>query len=93
MSEGVVTDVEGVGDFDGAEEGGDVVADELDGLGPLEELDELAGEGVDTVRGALGRRIGAVIFGGVEVVGLVTEGCKVGGGGLAEAVRGGNIAE
>lgn len=34
-----------------------------------------------------------VVFGSVEVVGLVTEGRKVGGGGLAEAVRGGKIAE
>lgn len=35
MGEGVVTDVEDVGNFDSAEEGGDVVADELDGLGPF----------------------------------------------------------
>lgn len=92
MGEGVVVDVD-VDDVDCAEEGGDVVVDELDELDPLEELDELAGEGADTAGDVFGRGIGAVIFGGAGVVGLVTEGRKVGGGGLADTVLGGKIVE
>jgi hypothetical protein len=88
--EGVVTDVEGVGDVDGVEEGGDVVVDELE---PLEELPELAGEGVDVVGDILELRAGACVFGSAEVVGLVAEGREAGGGGLAETVRGGKIVE
>jgi len=45
VGEGVVADVEGVGDVDGVEEGMGVVADEL-----LDELDELRGEGVGVAK-------------------------------------------
>ena len=92
MGKGVVADVD-VDDVDCVEEGGDIVVDEPDGLDPLEELEELAGESVATVGDVLGRGIDAVIFGSTEVVGLVTEGRKVGGGGLAETVLGGKIVE
>lgn len=86
--EGVMDDVEGVGDVSGVEEGGDVViVDELD---LLEELDELAG---DFVRDVLERKADTGVFGSVEVVGLVVEGREAGGGGLAETVRGGKIVE
>lgn len=91
--EDVVIDVEGVGDVDGVEEGGDVVVDELDEFDLLEELDELAGEGVDIVGDALECNAGACVFDNVEVTGLVTEGREAGGGGLAETVRGGKIVE
>ena len=79
-----------VGDVDGVEEGGDVVVDELD---LLEEPDELAGEGVNIAGDVLEWKAGGCVFGGVEVVGLVTEGRETGGGGLAETVRGGKIVE
>lgn len=91
--EDVVVDVEGVGDVDGVEEGGDVVVDELDELDPLEVLDELAGEDVDIVGDVLEWNAGACVFDNVEVTGLVTEGREAGGGGLAETVRGGKIVE
>ena len=91
--EDVVVDVEGVGDVDGVEDGGDVVADELDELDLLEELDELAGEGVDIVEDVLEWNAGTCVFDNVEVTGLVTEGREAGGGGLAETVRGGKIVE
>jgi len=47
--EGVVAGVEDGGDVDGVEEGVDVVVDEFDELGPLDELEELASEGMDDV--------------------------------------------
>jgi len=94
MGEGVVAGVEGVGGVDGVEEGMDVAADELD---LLDELDEVGGEGVGVGvgvgRDVLERKAGAVVFGSVEVVVLVTEGREAGGGGLEETVRGGKMAE
>ena len=45
VGEGVVADVEGVGDVDGVEEGIGVVADEL-----IDELDEFRGEGVGVAK-------------------------------------------
>ena len=92
--EGVVAEVEGVGGIDGIEEGGDVVVvDKPDELDLLEELDELTGEGLDLVGDVLEWKAGACIFDSVGVVGLVTEGREVDGGGLAETVRGGKIVE
>jgi len=92
--EGVVAGGEVVGEVDGVEEGGDVVVDELDELGLVEELVELAGECMDVVGDVLERKAGAVLFGGrAHVVGFVTAGREVGGAGLAETVRGGKIVE
>jgi len=91
--EGVIVDVGGVGDVDDVEEGGDVVVDELDGVDLLEELEELAGEGVDIVGDVLEWKAGACAFDSVEVTGLITKYREAGGGGLAETVRGGKIVE
>lgn len=88
--EGIVIGIEDLSGVDGVEEGRDVVADELNELDLLEELGEFTGKGVDVVGVALGRKAAAV---SVEAAGLVTEGREVGGGGLAEAVRGGKIVE
>jgi hypothetical protein len=85
--EGVVAGVQ-VCDVDGVE-----VVDAITGLDLIDELDELAGEGVDGIEDVLERKAGGDVFGSAEVVGMDIGGRGAGGRGFAETVRGGRIVE
>lgn len=84
---------EEAGSLDGAEEVVDVVVDAPSELDLLDELDELEGVGVDVVDDVWERKARAGVFGRVEAARMGIEGREAGGRGLAEAVRGGKIAE